>query len=75
MMHVWPKREVSERDEYIEALHQAHKEYNIALSAFTEAVEPELIDQAIFLMAAARRKYSYLLKKVKEHTPTPLAAE
>ncbi len=56
----------SERAQYLCALQQAQREYDMASSAFAEAVEPELIDEAIFLMAAARRKYSYLLKKVRD---------
>lgn len=69
-MQFWPLKNTglagSEREQYLSALHQAQREYDIALSAFAEAVEPELIDEAIFLMAAARRKYSYLLRKVRD---------
>ncbi|HHX28768.1 MAG TPA: DUF2508 family protein [Firmicutes bacterium] len=55
-----------ERDDYLFALNQAQSEYEVAKSCFSEAVEPEIIDEAIFLMQAARKKYSYFLKKVRE---------
>ncbi len=55
-----------ETNEYLQALHQARSEYEVAQSCFSEAVEPEIIDEAIFLMQAARKKYSYFLRKVRE---------
>ncbi|HHW27681.1 MAG TPA: DUF2508 family protein [Firmicutes bacterium] len=60
-----PKTRLDERESYLEALREAQKEYDVAVSCFKEAVDPELIDEAIYLMEAARKKYSYLLKKYK----------
>ncbi len=61
---------VQEHDLYLEALLQAQKEYNMALSYFDEATEPEVIDEAIFRMEAARRKYSYFLRKYRSSAPS-----
>jgi hypothetical protein len=58
--------EAAERERYLSALNQARMEYDVARSCFGEAVEPEIIDQAILLMEAARKKYSYFLKKVRD---------
>ncbi len=60
-----PKTYPDELESYLVALKQAQKEYDVAVSCFEEAVETELIDEAIFLMEAARRKYSYFLRKYK----------
>lgn len=54
-----------ERAKTLRALDQAQKEYEVALSCFRESTEPEIIDEAIYLMEAARRKYSYFLKKLR----------
>jgi len=56
----------TERDMYLLALNQAQMEYDVARSCFGEAVDPEIIDEAIYLMEAARKKYSYFLKKVRD---------
>lgn len=55
-----------EKDRYLSALAQARQEYDVARSCFAEAREPEIIDEAIFLMEAAGRKYSYFLRKVRD---------
>ncbi len=65
MQALAPKACSDELESYLLALKQAQKEYDVAVSCFEEAVEPELIDEAIFLMEAARRKYSYFLRKYK----------
>lgn len=57
-----------DRAKYLSALSQAQSEYEVAMSCFCEAIDPEIIDEAIFLMQAARRKYSYFLKKVRQFT-------
>lgn len=61
------ERETSgERAKLLKAIKQAQKEYDIAYSYFTEATEPDIIDQAIFLMEAARKKYGFFLKKMRD---------
>lgn len=58
--------ETQERDRYLVALKSAQREYDVARSCFGEAVEPEIIDESIFLMEAARRKYSYFLRRFRD---------
>jgi len=60
--------EESERAKLLKALYQAQKEYNVALSYFREATDAEIIDESIYLMEAARKKYSYFLKKIRKLT-------
>lgn len=57
-----------DRERYLSAMRAAQREYDVARSCFGEAVDPELIDEAIFLMEAARKKYSYFLKKVRDNS-------
>ena len=62
-MHLFASKvKTSEEDVYLEALKQAQKEYDMAMCHFDEATEPEIIDEAIFRMKAARKKYSYFLR-------------
>jgi len=60
-----PDRESLEREEFIRALRSAQREYDVAVSCFGEAVEPEIIDESIFLMEAAKKKYDYFLKRLR----------
>lgn len=55
-----------ERRALLKALRQAEHEMNVALSYFHESTDPELIDHAIYLMEAAKKKYSYFLKKARQ---------
>lgn len=52
----------------LKALEQAKRDYCVASSCFREAVETDRIDEAIFLMEAASRKYSYYLRLLRERT-------
>lgn len=45
----------------------AHLEWIQSQKYFESVSDPELVDHAIFLEEAARRKYMYLLKKAREH--------
>jgi hypothetical protein len=58
-------RESQEHQEFIAALRSAQREYDVAASCFGEAVEPEIIDESIFLMEAARKKYEYFLRRIR----------
>lgn len=55
-----------ERRALLKALRQAEHEMDVALSYFHESTDPEIIDHAIYLMEAARKKYSYFLKKARQ---------
>ncbi len=62
-MHLFASKiKTSEEDVYLQALTQAQREYDLAMCHFDEATEPEIIDEAIFRMKAARKKYSYFLR-------------
>ncbi len=52
----------------LESLRQAERDYNVALSCFEEVTETEKVDETIFLMQAAKIKYSYYLKKLRCYT-------
>lgn len=54
--------------ELLKSLRQAQKDYAVALSCFEEVTEVDKIDETIFLMAAARKKYSYYLRKLRAYT-------
>lgn len=47
-------------------LAEARSEWLAACALFETVVEPDLIEHAIHLMAAAERKYAYLLQQAKE---------
>lgn len=71
-MNIFPLRKEmqadTEKTKLIKALFQAQREYNIARSYFSEATEPEIVDQAIFLMEAAKKKYGYFLKRIRNES-------
>ncbi|MGE5579784.1 MAG: DUF2508 family protein [Bacillota bacterium] len=58
-------KEAIEREQFVAALRSAQREYDVAVSCFGEAVEPEIIDESIFLMEAARKKYDYFLRRIR----------
>ena len=64
-----------EKERHLAALMEAQQEYDVARSCFGEVVEPEIVDEAIYLMEAARKKYSYFLKKVRNSYPWPPRSE
>jgi len=68
---LFSKRQGGHDDEMaqlLRSLRQAQKDYNVALSCFEEVTETDRVDEAIFLMEAARKKYSYYLRKLRDHT-------
>jgi hypothetical protein len=52
-----------EKDELMEKILLAKNEWEYANRFFHEAIEPEIIDIAIFQLDAAERKYMYLLQQ------------
>lgn len=44
----------------------AHRDWMLAQKQFEWVTDPDLIDQAIYAEVAARKRYTYLLKKAKE---------
>lgn len=49
----------------LEQLAAAQQEWQDAVSYFQSVTEPELVDHAIFVLEAARRKYEYLMGQVR----------
>ena len=56
----------SEKDEIIESLRIAQREWKDKEIYFQSVSEPDLVDHAIYELEASKIKYMYLLKKVKE---------
>jgi len=52
--------------ELLEAVAQAHREWETAKSFFETVTDPDLIDYAIYRIAAAQRRYAYLLRQAKQ---------
>ncbi len=54
-------------EEYVAAVNQAWKQWQLAKEYFNNVSDPELVDHAIYRLEAAQLHYTYLLKKAKEH--------
>ena len=63
MMNFWNKGK--EKDELLENIRLAHKQWEDKVNFFESVTDPDLIDYAIFEMEASKLKYIYLLKKYK----------
>lgn len=62
------KYEVVLEDKYLNKnslVEKAKQEWQAALSLFNNATDKELIDQAIFALNAAERRYVFLLKEAR----------
>lgn len=60
-----------DRDELLKTISLAHSEWKDKENFFEAVTDPDLIDYAIYEIEASRRKYIYLLKKMKEtHEPS-----
>jgi len=53
--------------ELAEEVKNAHLDWIQSQKYFESVSDPDLVDHAIFMEEAARRKYLYLLKKAREH--------
>ncbi len=56
-----------ESDSYTDEVRQAYAEWQAAANYFDNVADPDLVDFAIFDMEAARKKYSYMLKKARKY--------
>lgn len=63
MMNFWNKSK--EKDEMLENIRLAHKQWEDKVNFFESVTDPDLIDYAIFEMEASKLKYIYLLRKYK----------
>ncbi len=57
--------EANEKDSMLETIEQARIEMNQAKSFFDLVLEPEQVDQAIYALNAAEKKYMFFLKRAK----------
>ena len=51
--------------ELVAAVTDAHREYQQALNYFHHVAEAELVDHAVLRLAAAERRYTYLLRQAR----------
>lgn len=56
------ERKRSESEKLWQDLWGAHREWEIALQQFNNAVDPDIIDDAIYLLLAAEMRYAGLLR-------------
>jgi len=56
----------SEEEKILESLKEAQREMKSKEEYFDFARDPDLVDFAIYDMEASKKKYSYLLKKLKK---------
>lgn len=54
--------EVGQHEQLIEDITQAHKEWKLALEQFNNASQEDVIDDAIYLLIAAERRYEGLIR-------------
>ncbi|UNC90658.1 DUF2508 family protein [Candidatus Contubernalis alkaliaceticus] len=57
--------EQNEKDTMLETIEQARIEMNQAKSFFDFVSEPEQVDQAIYALNAAEKKYMFFLKRAR----------
>lgn len=57
------------REQLLEAVAAAHREWQAAEAYFQGVTEPELVDHAILVLEAARRKYTYLVRQARQNQP------
>lgn len=60
------KEKKSEEEKIIRSAKEAHKEWLAKEEYFNNATDPDLVDFAIYDIEASKKKYLYLLKKVKK---------
>lgn len=60
------KARLAEVEALVAALKEAREEWEAAQSLFAEVSEPDLVDQAIYRLQAAERKYMYLWKELQQ---------
>lgn len=61
-----PEQLITEEEKLIKMLQDAKKDWQRAEARFQEVTDNDLIDHTIYDFQAAKTRYSYLLKMVKE---------
>lgn len=57
----------SPKVDLVDEVKNAHRDWVLAQKQLDWVTDPDLVDQAIYAEVAARKRYTYLLKKAKEH--------
>lgn len=55
----------AEREQLLDNIDNARREWLLAYSYFNQVSDPDLVDMAIYSIEAAEKKYVYLLKLAK----------
>ncbi|MBC8590247.1 DUF2508 family protein [Wansuia hejianensis] len=66
---------LTEEEKIMKSVKRAHEEWKFKEEYFNHAVDPDLVDFAIYDIEASKRKYTYLLKKLKEEQEIDLEKE
>ena len=53
-----------------DAIEQARREWHCAQNYYNSVSDTDLVDHAVYLMQAAEKKYTYLLKKARQEGVT-----
>ncbi|UOF91783.1 YaaL family protein [Fodinisporobacter ferrooxydans] len=59
-------QKIDEREQLLQNLKQAKKEWVQAQNLFDHAIEPELIDYGIVMLESAEKKYNYFIKLARK---------
>jgi len=59
--------EDKEKRDYLEQVWLAWQEWQGAINLFENALEPEMVEFAVYNMEAKRRQYMFMVKYAKEH--------
>ncbi|NLC11971.1 MAG: DUF2508 family protein, partial [Firmicutes bacterium] len=59
------RQEKAEREAFYKIVQDARQDWENAHSFFNSVSDPDLVDQAIYTMEAAEKKYQYLLKQAR----------
>ena len=64
---VTPRRQPQDpRTALLAAIEEARRDWQHAMAYFQGVSEPELVDHAVLVLEAARRKYMYLVKQARQ---------
>lgn len=58
--------DIEERQELLDMVQQAHKDWQIALNNYNHCSDPDFIDYSIYNIDAMEKKYVYLIKRARK---------
>lgn len=68
LLEQWSATPAAPEADLVYETEQARREWQLARSYFDTVTDPDLIDFAIYNLKAAERRYTYLLKQVRQGT-------